>query len=627
MRTHTCSELGAQHIGQRVDLCGWAQNIRVLSDTLVFVQLRDAYGTMQLLAEHSRTAGFAEQKRLLERLGSDTLVGVSGTVVRRPDGAARGKGESREIELLVDHVRVLNRALPLPFNPHSTANLPGEDTRLAHRYLDLRRPELQRNIRMRSQATMAVRRFMHDSGFVDIETPVLFKSTPEGAREFLVPTRIGPGACYALPQSPQQFKQLLMAAGFDRYFQIARCFRDEDLRADRQPEFTQVDLEMSFVSKGDIQRVVEQLLQHVWGMVNGMRIEAPFRRMSFAEATSRFGSDKPDTRFGLEITPAPQLSGDSDTVTEVLVIPGGAAAFSTKELAPLTDTARSSQANGESKLTSMHKVRDGDVAGLGRSTLLARWLAAGAGPQASGSRLTDLLDTFGARSGDLLFVSERSAHVTPANTTLGRVRSLAAGLLRDRGLLAIPADRFDFLWVEEFPLFTREADDACGRLSATHHPFTAPVEDDLPLLYTDPARVRGQHYDLVLNGVELGGGSIRVHDPDVQQHIFHEVLRLAPDVEASFGHLVAALGHGCPPHGGIALGLDRLVAVLTGSTSLRDVIAFPKAASGRDLSVHAPAPATADQLAEYGLQAVRKGAGAASENERGAEMPRPAHGR
>ncbi|KAJ2710254.1 aspartate--tRNA ligase msd1 [Coemansia spiralis] len=365
---------------------------------------------------------------------------------------------------------------------------------------------------------------------------------------------------------------------------------------------------MSFVTKDDIQRVIEQLVQHVWSTISGVRIETPFKRMSFADATSRFGSDKPDTRFGLEITSAPQLSPDNDTVAEVLVVPGAAAALSTKELAPLVEAMRSSQANGESQFTSMHKVRDGDVTGLGQSTLLARWLARGsaadsAQPQA-GSQMAGLLGTVGAKAGDIMFVSERSARVTPANTTLGRVRTLVARLLHERGQLAIPADRLDFLWVEDFPLFTCEAGAARGQLSATHHPFTAPVTDDLPLLYTDPARVRGQHYDLVLNGVELGGGSIRVHDPDVQQHIFGEVLRLAPDVQASFGHLVAALGHGCPPHGGIALGLDRLVAILTDSPSLRDVIAFPKATSGRDLSMHAPAPASAQQLAEYGLQRV-----------------------
>ncbi|KAJ2783711.1 aspartate--tRNA ligase msd1 [Coemansia javaensis] len=599
MRTHTCGELGVQHAGQRVELCGWAQNIRVLSDSLVFVRLRDAYGAVQLLAEQSRTPGFADQRRLLERLGSDSLVGVSGTVVRRPGNTARGEGA--EIELLVDRIRVLNRAGPLPFSPHTAANLPAEEARLAHRHVDLRRPELQRNIRVRSEATMAVRRFMHDNGFVDVETPVLFKSTPEGAREFLVPTRAAPGVCYALPQSPQQFKQLLMAAGFDRYYQIARCFRDEDLRADRQPEFTQVDVEMSFVAKDDIQALIERLLQHVWRAVKGVHIETPFRRMSFAEATSRFGSDKPDTRFGLEIAQLPQLSPGDGVVAEALVVPEGAAVFSAKELDQLADLARQCQASGESALTSMHKIKEGGAAtGLSRGTLLARWLA---GDQAQGSGgLAALLGAVGAKHGDLVLVSERPAHVTPANTALGRLRTLAARLLRDKGRLSIPEDRFDFMWIEDFPLFTREAGDASGPLSATHHPFTAPVADDLPLLYSDPAKVRGQHYDLVLNGVELGGGSIRVHDPDVQQYIFGEVLRLAPDVRASFGHLVAALGHGCPPHGGIALGLDRLVAVLTGAASLRDVIAFPKAASGRDLSMHAPAPTSAAQLAEYGLQ-------------------------
>ncbi|KAJ2266500.1 aspartate--tRNA ligase msd1, partial [Coemansia sp. RSA 353] len=321
MRTHTCGELSAQHVGQRVELCGWAQNTRVLSNTLVFVQLRDAFGSVQLLAEHDRMPAFTEQKRLLELLSSDSLIGVSGTVIKRPASMVKGESQAREIELLVDRVKVLNHAKPLPFNPHVKANLPSEDVRLANRHLDLRRSELQNNIRVRSKATMTIRQFMDNNGFVDIETPVLFKSTPEGAREFLVPTRIDPGACYALPQSPQQFKQMLMAAGFDRYYQIARCFRDEDLRADRQPEFTQVDIEMSFVSKEDIQNVLEGLIQRVWSQIKGIEIKAPFRRITFAEATSKYGSDKPDTRFGLEIVQTPQLTADVHTIAEVLVIP------------------------------------------------------------------------------------------------------------------------------------------------------------------------------------------------------------------------------------------------------------------------------------------------------------------
>ncbi|KAJ2160057.1 aspartate--tRNA ligase msd1 [Coemansia sp. RSA 552] len=594
MRTHSCGELGEDHVGQHVKLCGWAQSVRVLSDSLVFVNLRDAYGSVQLLAELSRTPHFARQKRQLELLSTDSLVGVSGQVVRRPAQTPGAHG----VELLIDHVRILNRAAPLPFNPHVKANLPAEEVRLAHRHLDLRRAKLQDNIRLRARAVGAIRRFMDDSGFVDIETPVLFKSTPEGAREFLVPTRISRAACYALPQSPQQLKQMLMAAGFDRYYQVARCFRDEDLRADRQPEFTQVDIEMSFVTKEDIQHVLERLIRHVWATIKDVDIQTPFRRISFSEATSRYGSDKPNTRYGLEIAQVPQLASGDNTVSEILVIPEGATAFSAKELVPLVDAMRTSQANGESKFTSMHKVKEDGITGLSKATLLARHFEP---EQPQRAELAGILESVSARPGDLLFVSERSTHVTPANTTLGRVRTLSAKMLCEKGRLDIPADRFDFLWVEDFPLFTREADDADGQLSATHHPFTAPVEDDLPLLYESPAKVRGQHYDLVLNGMELGGGSIRVHDPDLQQHIFREILHLAPEVQASFDHLVTALGHGCPPHGGIALGLDRLIAILTDSPSLRDVIAFPKSAGGRDLFMHAPATATAQQLAEYGL--------------------------
>ncbi|KAJ2595252.1 aspartate--tRNA ligase msd1, partial [Coemansia sp. RSA 1722] len=576
MRTHTCGELGAENVDQEVSLCGWVQNIRVLSETLVFVQLRDAYGSMQLLAEQSRIPHFSEQKLLLEKLSTDSLISVAGKVVRRPQEMVRDGAQTGQIELLVDKIQVLNHAQPLPFNPHVKSALPGEDTRLAHRYLDLRRPELQHNIRVRSKTTMAVRQFMDDNGFVDIETPMLFKSTPEGAREFLVPTRIDAGSCYALPQSPQQFKQMLMAAGFDRYYQIARCFRDEDLRADRQPEFTQIDVEMSFIKKKDIQDVMELLVQHIWKTVKNIHIQVPFPRMSFADATSKYGSDKPDTRFGLEITQVPDLRVDDHTVAEVLV------------------------------LTTVHKINsDHDLSGTSKASLLSRWLSAPS--QASNTdekslRLKDFLSSISAKKGDLLFVSERSAYVTPANTTLGRIRTLMAQRLQSKGHLDIPSNKYNFLWIEDFPLFSREVDDANGRLSATHHPFTAPAEKDLPLLYTDPAKVHGQHYDLVLNGIELGGGSIRVHDPEVQSYIFKEILKLPPKIQSSFDHLVTALGHGCPPHGGIALGLDRLVAILTESPSLRDVIAFPKSSNGRDLFMHSPSMATSEQLSEYGLQ-------------------------
>ncbi|KAJ2099172.1 aspartate--tRNA ligase msd1 [Coemansia sp. S100] len=597
MRTHTCGDLNSGHVDQQVRLCGWVKNIRVLSETLVFVHLRDAYGSLQLLAEHSRMPQFAEHKRVLEQLNPDTLVDVSGTIVRRPENMTNDAEKTGQIELLVDRIKVLNHAEPLPFSPYIKSKLPNEEVRLAHRYLDLRRPELQYNIRLRSKTTSAIRQFMDDNGFVDIETPMLFKSTPEGAREFLVPTR---------------FKQMLMAAGFDRYYQIARCFRDEDLRADRQPEFTQIDLEMSFVTKEDIQSVVERLIQRIWKTIKQVDIAVPFTRMSFAEATCKYGSDKPDTRFGLEITQLPDLALDEHIVAEAMVIPGGAELFTARELAPFNDLIANSQRNSESKLTTIHKVNSQGVTGLGKSTLLSRWLA-GSGDvldqQQRQAKLSSVLNSISAKSSDLLFVSERSVHVTPANTTLGRVRSLAAKALQEKGALTIPSDKYNFLWVEDFPLFTRESDDAQGKLSATHHPFTAPVESDLPLLGTDPAKVHGQHYDIVLNGVELGGGSIRVHDPAVQSYIFKDILELSPRVQDGFSHLVTALGHGCPPHGGIALGLDRLVAILTDSASLRDVIAFPKSANGRDLFMRAPAVATKEQLAEYGICVATPGNG------------------
>ncbi|KAJ1899096.1 aspartate--tRNA ligase msd1 [Kickxella alabastrina] len=360
---------------------------------------------------------------------------------------------------------------------------------------------------------------------------------------------------------------------------------------------------MSFIEKTDIQRVMEQLIKRVWKTIKGVDVAVPFARMSFAEATSKYGSDKPDTRFRLEIAQVPELSQDEHVVSEVLVIPGGGAAFSAKELAPFSNLISNSQKNSESRLTTIHKVSDQGFSGLSKASLLARWLeSANAANGQDVQHVRSLMNLISVRPGDLVFVSERSLYVTPANTTLGRTRTLAAKLLQDKGHLHVQKDQYCFLWIEDFPLFTREVDDAHGQLSATHHPFTAPVEKDLQLLYTDPAKVHGQHYDLVLNGVELGGGSIRVHDPKVQNHIFENILKLSPEVQASFDHLVTALGHGCPPHGGIALGLDRLVAILTDSPSLRDVIAFPKSANGRDVFMRSPAMATSSQLSEYGLQ-------------------------
>ncbi|KAJ2623173.1 aspartate--tRNA ligase msd1 [Coemansia spiralis] len=608
MRTHTCGELTDSHVGQHVQLCGWVQSIRAASDTLLFVHLRDAYGSLQLLLEKSRMSEelFNEKKATLEQLAVDSLIAVNGIISKRPEGMAKGNSQACGIELFVSNISTLNVTEKLPFNPHIKANLPSEEIRLTHRHLDLRRTDLQHNIRTRSKATMAIRQFMDDNGFIDIETPILFKSTPEGAREFLVPTRVSLGACYALPQSPQQFKQMLMAAGFDRYFQIARCFRDEDLRADRQPEFTQVDMEMSFVSKNDIQCVMERLIQHVWRAVKCVDVQIPFKHLSFTEATNKYGSDKPDTRFGLEIAQTLWMCQEPHIVAEVLVIPNGANTISSRELTLLSELIRASKNNNESKLTTVHKINNKSMSGLSKATLVSRWLntATNSTEEQKDQQLAIYLDRIASKPGDLVFVSERSTFVTPANTTLGRVRTAVAKILQAKGHLNIPNDQYNFLWIEDFPLFTRGEDDVLGKLSATHHPFTAPVAQDIPLLYSDPAKVHGQHYDLVLNGVELGGGSIRIHDAKLQSYIFESILKLDPMVQASFGHLITALGHGCPPHGGIALGLDRLIAILTNSQSLRDVIAFPKSANGRDIFMHSPAKAAAHQFAEYGLHII-----------------------
>jgi aspartyl-tRNA synthetase len=467
-----------------------------------------------------------------------------------------------------------------------------EELRLQYRYLDLRRPELMRNIRLRSRIATAARVHMEAQGFLEIETPTLFKSTPEGAREFLVPSRVHPGEFYALPQSPQQYKQILMASGVEKYFQLARCYRDEDLRADRQPEFTQVDIEASFFEREDIYALIEGLLKRIWKVALDQEIQTPFRRISFEEAMNRFGIDKPDARFGMEIVDMTDDFKESQfKVFSGVVGKGGVVkALNAKGLACVTQGQMETMTNFAishgAKGLAYIKVENGEW----KSPIVKFF---------SEAEKEALKSKLAIEEGDLiLFAADQWL---TACEILGRIRLYAADVLKQQGKLVIDPSVFEFLWVIEFPLLA--FDKEMNRWYSSHHPFTAPVSEDVDFLVSDPKRVRGQHYDIVVNGVELGGGSIRIHQPDVQRTVFKDVLQLDDEtIKSRFGYMLEAFRYGCPPHGGIALGFDRLIALLCGTESIRDVIAFPKTAKGTDLMAQSPAPVEARQLRDLHIQ-------------------------
>jgi aspartyl-tRNA synthetase len=470
----------------------------------------------------------------------------------------------------------------------------GEDLRLAYRYLDLRRPRMRRNLETRHRATKAIRDYFDSKGFIEVETPALFKSTPEGAREYLVPSRIHPGEFYALSQSPQQFKQILMVAGVEQYFQIARCFRDEDLRADRQMEFTQVDVEASFVTREDIYALFEGMLKKVWKDVLHVDLPVPFPRMPFVDAMNRFGVDKPDLRFGLELADLTDLFRESAFKVFQATAAGGGVikALNAKGLADVTqgelkaleDSAKALGAKGLAFI----KVEGGEW----KSPIVKFF---------SEAERQELARKLAIEDGDIVFFA--AAPWEKACSILGRIRLDSAALLEKRGRMRIRHDDWKFLWVVDFPLMTY--DEEQKRFVASHHPFTAPLPEDVPLLDSDPRKVRGQHYDIVLNGMELAGGSIRIHQPALQKKVFEEVLKIPADVvESQFGYLLKAFTFGAPPHGGIAFGLDRMAALLCGTTSIRDVIAFPKTQRGQDLMAHSPSPVTPRQLKELHIQTV-----------------------
>jgi aspartyl-tRNA synthetase len=590
-RTHHCNELRLDHVGLTVTLSGWVHSRRDLGG-VIFIDVRDREGRTQTVFDPSDLpADLFEQA---SKLRSECVISVTGKVRKRPEGTTNPKIPTGEVEIVARELELLNYAdvLPFPVDDPEAASKVNEEMRLQYRYLDLRRPEMAHNLRLRHKVAFATRQYFDEQGFLEVETPVLFKSTPEGAREFLVPSRLNPGSFYALPQSPQQFKQILMVAGVDKYFQLARCFRDEDLRADRQPEFTQIDLEMSFIEREDIYRLIEGLLARVWKVALGIDVPTPFKRITFQEALDRFGIDKPDTRFEMELVDFTEdFRGSSFKVFSGAVANKGVVkALNAKGLAgvtqgqveTMTEYAKSFGAKGLAYI----KVEGGEW-----KSPIVKFFS-----EAEKASLTQRLKI---EEGDLiLFAADQWL---TACEILGKIRLYCADLLRAQRKLSLPANRFDFLWVVDFPLLSFDKEQS--RWYSSHHPFTAPVAEDIPLLKSDPKKVRGQHYDIVVNGVELGGGSIRIHQPEVQKTVFEEILQLSPEVvESRFGYMLKAFRHGAPPHGGIALGFDRLVAILCGTPSIRDVIAFPKTAKGVDLLTQSPGSVEAKQLRDLYLE-------------------------
>ncbi len=590
-RTHHCNELRPEHIGQTVVLTGWVHSRRDLGG-VIFIDIRDREGRTQTVFDPSDLP--AELFERAAALRSECVIEVKGLVRRRPEGTDNPKIATGQVELAARELTLLNQAdvLPFPVDDPEAAGKVHEELRLKYRYLDLRRPEMARNLRLRSRVAMATRTFMDEEGFLDVETPTLFKSTPEGAREFLVPSRLNPGQFYALPQSPQQFKQILMVAGVEKYFQLARCYRDEDQRADRQAEFTQIDIEMSFIEREDIYRLTEGLLQRVWKAALGVDIPVPFQRLSFQEAMNRFGIDKPDTRFGIELADfTEEFRASSFKVFSGAIASGGVVkAINAKGLADatqgqletMTETAKSFGAKGLAFI----KVENGEW----KSPIVKFF---------NDTEKAALTRKLSIEEGDLiLFAADQWLN---ACEILGRIRLYCADVLKSQGKLTVPDDRFDFLWVVDFPLLSYDKEQ--HRWYSSHHPFTAPVPEDIGLLSSEPKKVRGQHYDVVVNGVELGGGSIRIHQPALQKKVFEEVLQLSPEtVQARFGYMLEAFRYGAPPHGGIALGFDRMNAILCGTNSIRDVIAFPKTAKGTDLMAEAPSAVEPKQLRDLHIE-------------------------
>ncbi|MDH3266152.1 MAG: aspartate--tRNA ligase [Gammaproteobacteria bacterium] len=583
MRSHYCGQVNESLIGQDVEVCGWVHRRRDHGG-VIFIDLRDREGLLQVVFDPDRAEIFAEA----ERIRGEYVLAVKGIVRERPAGTVNPNMKTGQVEVLAHELVVLNRSETPPFHHDELVN---EELRLKYRYLDLRREEMLGNLRLRHRVTMAMREFLDGDGFVDVETPMLTRATPEGARDYVVPSRTHPGKFFALPQSPQLFKQLLMMSGLDRYYQIVRCFRDEDLRADRQPEFTQLDIEMSFVDEADVIREMEGLVRHLFKRVLNVDLPEPFPRMTYAEAMQRYGSDKPDLRIDLELIDVSDLmksvdfkvfagpASDPEGRVAALCLPSGND-LSRKDIDGYADFVGRYGARGLAYI----KVNDVDAGRDGLQSPIMKFLPDEA--------VAGILERTGASSGDLIFFGADKARIV--NDALGALR---VKLGEDRGLIA--AD-WSPLWVIDFPMF--EQDPQTKRWSALHHPFTAPSVDDAKALRANPGEALSRAYDMVLNGSEIGGGSIRIHDQTLQSAVFDVLGISKEEAEEKFGFLLRALEYGCPPHGGVAFGLDRVVMLMAGADSIRDVIAFPKTQSAHCPLTNAPGEVSAEQLKEAGIR-------------------------
>ena len=580
-RTHTCGELNASHIGELVILNGWVNTVR-LHGQVVFVDIRDRYGKTQIIFNSEDYLGDFEA---VKKLSMEDVLAVAGTVQSRGEGAVNSDMATGEIEVLVSEMDLLNEAAPLPF-VISDRNSAEEDLRLKYRYIELRTDELQHNMKVRHKTYQAVRSYLSNQNFMEVETPVLMKSTPEGARDYLVPSRIHLGQFYALPQSPQIYKQILMISGYDRYFQIVKCFRDEDLRADRQPEFTQIDIEMSFVDEEMIYAQMEGLTGQIFKEVIGVDLPKSFPRLTWDEAMDKYGSDKPDTRFDLFLQDVKPFMDQSDfnvfksaEIVKGLVVPSGAK-YSRKNIDGFTDFVKKYKAKGLAWMKAEGAVLTGGISKFFDKALQK-----------------ELISTTGMNDGDIIFIIGDDKEITltalgALRVEIGKVESLS-----DTG-------EFKPVWVTDFPMF--EFDAEADRYIARHHPFTAPSSSDIKDLETDPGSLKSRGYDLTMNGYEIAGGSIRNHKPEFQAKIFELLGMDEAEATARFGFLVEALKYGTPPHGGIAFGFDRLVMLLAGTKNIRDVIAFPKTTSATSLMDEAPSSVSHDQLAELNIRIVDK---------------------